>query len=215
MPESMSVERRKILISLGAELVLTDAQEGMPGAVAEAEKLCDHIPNAFMPQQFKNQANPKIHYSTTGPEIWRDTDGRIDIFVSGVGTGGTLSGAGRFLKEKNPEIKLIAVEPEESAVISGGSMGPHMIQGIGAGFIPETLHTDLIDEVIRIHSDRAFDVAKQLAKQEGIMGGISAGCNVAAALMVAERPENKGKQIVTVICDTSERYVSTLLFYED
>lgn len=215
MPESMSIERRKLLISLGAEIVLTDSNRGMQGAVEQAKILCDNIPNSFMPQQFNNQANPEIHYKTTGPEIWKDCDGKVDFLVAGVGTGGTISGAGKYLKEMNPNIKIVAVEPEESAVISGEEMGPHMIQGIGAGFIPQNLNTNIIDEVIKIASDTAINTAKKLSKLEGLMVGISAGGNVAAAKIIADRPENKGKKIVTILCDTSERYISTLLFFED
>jgi len=215
MPSSMSVERRKLLISLGAEIVLTEAQEGMPGAVKQAEILCSNIPESYMPQQFDNPANPDIHYKTTGPEIWNDCAGEVDILVSAVGTGGTFSGAGKYLREKNPDIQIIAVEPSESAVMSGEKMGPHMIQGIGAGFIPKTMNMDIVDEIIKIDSQLAINTAKQLALKEGIMCGISAGANVAAAKQIAGRKENAGKRIVTIICDTGERYISTLLFYQD
>lgn len=215
MPSSMSVERRKLLISLGAEIVLTDAQDGMPGAVEQAQVLCDNIPNSFMPQQFNNPANPDVHYKTTGPEIWNDCNGKVDILLAAVGTGGTISGTGKYLREKNPELKIIAVEPFESAVMSGEKMGPHMIQGIGAGFIPKTMNMDIVDEVVKIDSQTAIDTAKELALKEGIICGISAGANVAAAKMVAGRKENEGKRIVTVICDTGERYISTLLYYQD
>ncbi len=215
MPETMSIERRKILRNLGAEIVLTEGPEGMPGAIAEAEQLVKQIPKAFMPGQFTNDANPEIHYRTTGPEIWEALDGRVDAFVAGVGTGGTVSGAGRFLKEKNPCVKIFAVEPESSAVISGGAMGPHMIQGIGAGFIPGNYHSRYVDEVIQIDSQGAIGQAKKLAGQEGLLVGISAGANVLAAVQVAGRPEFAGKNIVTMLCDTGERYISTLLFYED
>jgi cysteine synthase A len=215
MPESMSMERRKLLQGLGAELVLTAAHEGMEGAVNQARTLAQKIPNSFIPQQFQNQANPSIHYATTAQEIWQDTDGRIDVFLAGVGTGGTVTGSGRFLKEKNPQIQIIAVEPEESAVLSGQEAGPHMIQGIGAGFIPVVLNRDVINEVIRVKSTDAIAVAKKLIRQEGLMVGISSGANAWAARSVAQRPENKGKRIVTIMCDTSERYLSTLLYYED
>ena len=215
MPESMSVERRKLLQGLGAELVLTPAHEGMEGAVEKAQLLAEKIPDTFLPQQFNNQANPQVHYRTTGPEIWRDTDGNIDIFVAAVGTGGTVSGCGKFFKEKNPDIQIIAVEPLESAVMSGKESGPHMIQGIGAGFLPNTLDSSVIDEVIEIDSMDAIDTAKNIIKTEGLLVGISSGANAAAAIKLALRPENKGKRIVTIMCDTSERYISTLLYYHD
>jgi len=215
MPESMSVERRKLLTGLGAEIVLTPADEGMVGAVAQANELMEQIEGAFMPQQFDNPANPQIHYETTGPEIWEATGGKVDVLVAGVGTAGTISGAGKFLKEQNPGIYNVAVEPVESPVLSGGEMGPHMIQGIGAGFIPENYNPAVVDEVLQCSSDDAIDIAKELAKKEGLLCGISAGANVWAALQVARRPENEGKVVVTVICDTGERYLSTLLFYED
>ncbi len=212
MPESMSIERRRLLQVLGAELVLTPAEKGMPGAIAEAEKLVEDNPDAIMLQQFDNPANPAIHHDTTGPEIWEDSDGAVDIFVAGVGTGGTLSGVGSFLKEKKPETKVVAVEPVQSPVISGGKPGPHKIQGIGAGFIPNNLKTELIDEVLTIEGDDAGIMARRLAKEEGILCGISAGGNVHAAVELAKKPENAGKMIVTVICDTGERYLSTWLF---
>ncbi|WP_372796311.1 cysteine synthase A [Pontiella sp.] len=212
MPESMSIERRRLLQVLGAELVLTPAEKGMPGAIAEAEKLVGENPDAIMLQQFDNPANPAIHHDTTAPEIWEDTDGAVDIFVAGVGTGGTLTGVGGFLKEKKPEAKVVAVEPVQSPVISGGKPGPHKIQGIGAGFIPNNLNTELIDEVITIEGDDAGAMARRLAKEEGILCGISAGGNVYAAVELAKKPENAGKLIVTVICDTGERYLSTWLF---
>ncbi|WGK68061.1 cysteine synthase A [Candidatus Haliotispira prima] len=215
MPETMSIERRKILRNLGAEIVLTEGPEGMPGAIAEAARLVEQIPQAFMPSQFANGANPAVHYRTTGPEIWEALDGKVDAFVAGVGTGGTISGVGRFLKEKNPNIKIFAVEPDSSAVISGKSMGPHMIQGIGAGFIPENYDAQYVDEVIQIESPAAIDQAKKLAGEEGLLVGISSGGNVLAAKNVAQRPEFAGKNIVTILCDTGERYISTLLFYED
>ncbi len=214
MPETMSMERRKLLAALGAELILTPGSEGMPGAIRKAEELVGEIPNAYMPQQFDNAANPEIHFKTTGPEIWDDTDGKVDLFVAGVGTGGTLSGVGGLLKKNNPAVKVIAVEPVDSPVISGGAPGPHKIQGIGAGFIPTNLNKGLVDEVIQIRSEDAGLTARRLAKEEGILCGISAGGNVWAALELAKRPENEGKTIVTVICDTGERYLSTWLFDE-
>ncbi|MBI9021515.1 MAG: cysteine synthase A [Verrucomicrobia bacterium] len=214
MPETMSMERRKLLAALGAELILTPGSEGMPGAIRKAEEMVGGIPNAYMPQQFDNAANPEIHFKTTGPEIWNDTDGAVDIFVAGVGTGGTLTGVGSALKKHNPAIKVVAVEPTDSPVISGGAPGPHRIQGIGAGFIPTNLDTGLVDEVIQIRSEDAGLTARRLAKEEGILCGISAGGNVWAALELAKRPENEGKTIVTVICDSGERYLSTWLFDE-
>ncbi len=212
MPESMSIERRRLLAILGAEVVLTPATEGMPGAIAKAEELTEATPGAYMPSQFTNAANPNAHYHSTGPEIWKDTEGEVDIFVAGVGTGGTVTGVGRYLKERNPEIQVIAVEPEGSPVLSGGRPGPHKIQGIGAGFIPAVLDQDLLDDVITMGSDEAGEMARRLAREEGILCGISAGGNVAAAIRLAKLPENAGKTIVTVICDTGERYLSTWLF---
>ncbi len=214
MPETMSMERRKLLAALGAELILTPGSDGMPGAIKKAEELVGEIPNAFMPQQFDNAANPDIHRKTTAVEIWDDTDGGVDVFAAGVGTGGTLSGVGSVLKEKKPDVKIVAVEPVNSPVISGGDPGPHKIQGIGAGFIPTNLDTGLIDEIIKIRAEDAGATARRLAKEEGILCGISAGGNVWAALELAKRPENEGKLIVTVVCDTGERYLSTWLFDE-
>lgn len=212
MPETMSIERRQLLKILGAELVLTEGARGMKGAVEKAEELAQITPDSFMPQQFNNPANPAIHYRTTGPEIWNDAGGNVDVFVAGVGTGGTLSGTGKFLKEKNPNVKIIAVEPKDSPVISGGKPGPHKIQGIGAGFIPGNLDRSLIDEIILAEHDKAGEVSRRLAAEDGILVGISAGANVWAALEIARRPESAGKVIVTVLCDTGERYLSTWLF---
>ncbi len=212
MPETMSLERRKLLAALGAELILTPGGDGMPGAIQKAEELVGKLPNAFMPQQFDNAANPDIHRTTTAVEIWDDTGGTVDIFVAGVGTGGTLSGVGSALKERKPGVQVVAVEPVESPVISGGEPGPHKIQGIGAGFIPTNLDIRLVDEVIQISSDDAGETVRRLARKEGILCGISSGGNVWAALELARRPENEGKTIVTVICDTGERYLSTWLF---
>ena len=215
MPSSMSVERRKILQSLGAEIVLTESEEGMPGAIEQANELVEEIDGAFMPQQFNNPANPKIHYQTTGPEIWKAMEGKIDIFVSGVGTGGTITGAGTFFKEKNPKSHVVAVEPEESAVLSGGKMGAHMIQGIGAGFIPDVYNENVVDEIISVNSFEALDTAKQVIRSEGLLCGISSGAAACAAYRIGLRSESAGKRIVVVLPDTGERYVSTLLFYED
>ena len=214
MPESMSKERRSLLRHLGAEIVLTPAVEGMGGAIEKANQLVEEYKFAFMPQQFKNPANVQVHYETTGPEIWDDLDGKVDIFVAGIGTGGTLTGVGRFLKEKNPAIKLVAVEPQSSPVLSGGESGKHAIQGIGAGFIPDILETGLIDEVITVSDDDAIKYAKQMANKEGILCGISAGAAACAAIDLAKREENKGKTIVTVFPDTAERYLSTALFLD-
>ena len=212
MPETMSVERRNILKAYGAEVVLTDGAQGMKGAIAKAEELAKEIPGSFIPGQFVNPANPKAHRETTGPEIWNDTDGQVDIFVAGVGTGGTLSGTGEYLKSKKPEVKVVAVEPETSPVLSEGKAGPHKIQGIGAGFVPDTLNTKIYDEIIKIANDDAFETSKLLTKKEGILTGISSGAALSAALQLAKRPENKGKTIVALLPDSGDRYYSTPLF---
>lgn len=215
MPEHMSIERRKLLKAFGAELVLTPKTEGMSGAVKKAEALAKEIPNSFIPQQFKNPANPKIHRETTAVEIWNDTDGKVDILVSGVGTGGTITGVGEVIKSKKPTFKVIAVEPASSPVLSGGQPGPHKIQGIGAGFVPDILRLDLVDEIIKVKDEDAVNVARRLAREEGILCGISSGAAVWAALEVAKREENKDRLIVVVLPDTGERYLSTELFTED
>jgi cysteine synthase A len=212
MPESMSLERRKLLKLLGAELVLTPAELGMVGAVEKAEQLVSENTNAFMPQQFKNPANPQIHRETTAQEIWTDSGGKVDILVAGVGTGGTITGCGEVLKEKNKDLKVIAVEPLDSPVLSGGKPGPHKIQGIGAGFVPQVLNTGIIDEIIKVSNDDAMEMARQLAAKQGILAGISAGANVWAAVKVSKRQEAEGKIIVTIVCDTGERYISTELY---
>jgi cysteine synthase A len=212
MPESMSVERRALLRAMGAELVLTPAAEGMKGAIARANEMVEKEKNAWMPQQFDNPANPKIHEDTTGPEIWEDSGHDIDAIVAGVGTGGTITGVGRYIKPKNPNFKCIAVEPADSPVIGGGKPGPHKIQGIGAGFIPKNLDTSLVDDIITVTNDEAFQWARRLAKEEGIMGGISSGANMCAAAKVAARPEFKGKRIVVIMPSLGERYLSTPLF---
>ncbi len=216
MPESMSIERRKVLRLLGAELVLTPAAQGMKGAIAKAGEILEGLgPDGVLPQQFENPANPAIHEATTGPELWNDTDGGMDVFVAGVGTGGTLTGVGRFWKPKKPAVRLVAVEPAHSPVLSGGPPGPHRIQGIGAGFVPKNLETPLVDEVVPVTNDQAFEFARRLAKEEGILAGISSGAAAYAALQVATRPQSAGKLIVFVIPSTSERYISTDLFKED
>jgi cysteine synthase A len=212
MPESMSIERRKLLKLFGAEIVLTPAERGMTGAVQEAERLVAENPNAFMPQQFKNPANPQIHRETTAKEIWADTDGKVDIFVSGVGTGGTLTGCGEVLKQHNKDLKVVAVEPKDSPVLSGGKPGPHKIQGIGAGFVPEVLNVEIIDEIMQVSNNDAMKTARQLAVKEGILAGISSGAALWAAIQVSQRPENEGKTIVVILPDTGERYISTEMF---
>ncbi len=212
MPETMSLERRQILKAYGAKIVLTDGKAGMKGAIAKAEELAQEYNNSFIPAQFDNSSNPEIHYNTTGPEIYRDTEGNVDIFVAGVGTGGTVSGVGRYLKEQNPEIKVVAVEPSASPVLSGGQSGPHKIQGIGAGFIPSIYDETVVDEIVQIENEEAFAMGKALAQTEGLLVGISSGAALAAAKKLASRPENIGKNIVVLLPDTGERYLSTDLF---
>jgi len=212
MPESMSIERRKLLRLFGAEIVLTPAEHGMTGAIEKAEELLAQNPNAFMPQQFNNPANPQIHRETTAKEIWVDSDGKIDIFVSGVGTGGTLTGCGEVLKKHNPNLKVIAIEPKDSPVLSGGKPGPHKIQGIGAGFVPQVLNVDIIDEIIHVANADAMETARQLALKEGILVGISSGAALWAAIQISQRPENEGKTLVVILPDTGERYISTEMF---
>ncbi len=214
MPETMSMERRALLKAYGAELVLTPGTEGMRGAIARAQEIADETPHAFVPQQFENAANPDVHARTTAEEIWADTDGSVDIFVAGVGTGGSITGVGHVLKERRPGVQIVAVEPADSPVLSGGDPAPHRIQGIGAGFVPGVLDTSVYDEIIQVTAEDAFETARNLARDEGVLTGISAGANAWAALQLAKRPENAGKVIVTIICDTGERYLSTALFTE-
>lgn len=212
MPETMSVERRKLMKAYGAELILTEGAKGMKGAIEKAQALAKEMPNAFVPGQFSNPANPEVHYETTGPEIWADTDGQVDLFVAGVGTGGTVTGVGRYLKQQNPQVKVVAVEPADSPVLSRGTAGPHKIQGIGAGFVPQVLDTAIFDEVITVENDDAFQAARQIGHREGVLVGISSGAAVWAAIQLARRPENEGKTIVALLADTGERYLSTPMF---
>ncbi|MFC5702227.1 cysteine synthase A [Cohnella faecalis] len=214
LPESFSVERRKLLLALGAELVLTPAPEGMAGAIRKAEEIAVALPNSFVPQQFNNPANPDVHKETTAEEIWRDTDGEVDIFVGGVGSGGTISGVGERLKEKKPSVRIVAVEPFDSPVLSGGNKGVHKIQGIGAGFVPGNFNRAVVDEIVQVKNDDAFETSRQLARTEGLLVGISSGAAAYAALQIAKRPENKGKKIVVLLPDTGERYLSTALYPE-
>ncbi|WP_290166412.1 cysteine synthase A [uncultured Parasutterella sp.] len=212
MPETMSIERRKLLQVYGAEIVLTDGKQGMKGAIAKAEELAKENPNSFIPSQFSNPVNPQAHFKTTGPEIWADTEGKVDIFVAGVGTGGTISGVGNFLKSKNPAVRIVGVEPDTSAVISGKAAGPHKIQGIGAGFIPKNLDTEILDEVMPISAEAAYEAARGIAREEGFLVGISSGAALAGGIELAKRLENKGKNIVVLLPDTGDRYLSTELF---
>jgi len=214
LPESFSIERRKLLVALGAELVLTPANEGMAGAIRKADEIAATRPNAYVPQQFKNPANPAIHRTTTAEEIWRDTDGEVDLFVAGVGTGGTIAGVGQVLKERNPDIRVVAVEPNESPVLSGGVKGMHKIQGIGAGFVPDNYDPSIVDEIYRVKNEEAFESARQLARSEGLLVGISSGAAAFAALQLSKRPENRGKTIAVILPDTGERYLSSGLFPE-
>lgn len=215
MPETMSVERRNLIKAYGAKVALTPGSEGMKGAIAKANELAEEIPNSFIPGQFTNMSNPEIHYLTTGPEIWKDTDGKVDMFVAGVGTGGTLSGTGKYLKEKNPKIEIVAVEPETSPLLSKGYAGPHKIQGIAAGFVPETLDTRIYDEIVTVSDQHAFEMGRRLAQEEGLLVGISSGAAAYAAVELAKRPENEGKLIVVLLPDTGERYLSTAMFNQE
>lgn len=215
MPETMSVERRNLLKAYGAKIVLTPGSQGMKGAIAKAKELQESTPNSLIPSQFTNLENPQAHYETTGPELWEQTDGEIDIFVAGVGTGGTISGTGKYLKEKNPNIKIVAVEPEESPVLSQGKAGPHGIQGIGAGFVPDTLNTQIYDEIVTVTNENAYNTGRAIAQKEGLLVGISSGASVYAAIQLAKRPENEGKRIVALMPDTGERYLSTPMFTQE